>query len=235
MWSTFSAAPVEPPRCAAFARAGPDGEAPERDAEPAKQQKFEARDLAGKIKAERGQRKRNQKHDAERNGGAKMRAQQQERVHERVKPNPGPIAEPAIALWDRMGFRGMVVRASRVASRISADLRSVCADASHGVNDGSRGTSHTQQEAVQVIRTVPFVVLLGYCFVSACDTRFTAEGPKFLAFAGAVDAARSFPKPPPSIRSVEAPQGQTVAYVRNGHGRRPRPRRVEAPGPVKAA
>ena len=84
-----------------------------------------------------------------------------------------------MALRERGNFQGMVVRALRVASRISADLRSVCADASHGANDGSRGVSQTQQEASESFGQ-SLVVLLGYCFVSGCHTRFTAEGVKDL-------------------------------------------------------
>ena len=78
------------------ARTRPGGEAAERDAEPAEQDKLESRNLAGKVEAKRGQPDRDQKHQAQRIRGAKMLAQQQERVHER--PRGKRIAGPAIAL-----------------------------------------------------------------------------------------------------------------------------------------
>jgi hypothetical protein len=140
----------------AFARAGSDGETAERDADPAEQEKFEPRNFGREAQSQRNQRERSQKHCAERKGGAKMRAKQQQRIHEMTVPRARMIAESIVALEDREDADRVAEREPHIASRIAADLRSAPRTPFMASATARTAKSHARTESVQVIRTIPF-------------------------------------------------------------------------------
>jgi hypothetical protein len=121
-----------------------------------------------------------------------------------------------VPLWDREGVQGMVVRASRVALGIAADLRSGRVDASHGVRDG-RAAQAIRNKSHPSHSDSPLVVLLGYCFVSASRARFADN--RFVAAKKPIPGAAVGCDPPPPdggnlrrrSRVFEAPPRQSGA------------------------